>query len=62
MDHNTDLALLTTPDQAAATRARARLGEAGARGHGGGFGALRGVVTPRKSLTGEINALFWGVS
>jgi hypothetical protein len=62
MKHNTDRAVLTTPDQASATRGRARAGVAAARGHGGGFRALRGVVTPRKSATGDTVALFWGVS
>jgi hypothetical protein len=62
MQHNTDQRVLTTPDQATATRGRARLGEAGARGHGGGFRALRGVVTPRKSPTGRTDALCRRVS
>ncbi len=62
MDHNTGSVSTARPDQATATRDRARYGVAGARGHGGGFLPLRGVVTPRKSATGDTDTLFRGVS
>ncbi len=56
MQNNTDRFVLTTPDQATATRGRARHGEAGARDLGGG--SRQGIeLTHSHTLTGDNNSL-----